>query len=256
MIRSMIRSTAQGMRLATFAATALIAVTATSQAHAEDAPAAEDTSFVTFSGNVALVSDYRWRGVSLSNTDAAIQGGINANTTSGFFAAVWGSSIAPYGGATTEIDVSGGWTGTFGPVTPTVGIIGYLYPGGENVDFYELYGTLGFTVGPVGFTTGVNYAPTQSNLVGGNNWYLFLAPSIGISGFPVTVKGSIGYESGSISQGNGTGDDVWDWMLGLDFKYKMLTFGVQYIGNSCNCDNSFNRSNLGDTGLVSLSASF
>jgi uncharacterized protein (TIGR02001 family) len=253
MIRTMIRSSTQGLKLAAFAATAVVAFGA-GQARAEDAPAEKD--FVTFTGNVALVSDYRWRGVSLSNTNAAIQGGMTATTAPGFFVSMWGSSIATYGGSNTEIDVYGGWTGTFGPVTPTVGIYGYLYPGGTNVNFYELYGSLGFTLGPVGFTTGVNYAPSQSNLVGGDNWYLYLAPSIGIPGFPVTVKGSIGYESGSISEGNGTGANVVDWMLGIDVKYKMLTLGVQYIGNGCSCNGSFNKSNLKDTALVSLTASF
>jgi uncharacterized protein (TIGR02001 family) len=253
MIRSTVRTFSQGVRVAALAATALVGLSA-GVARAEDAPA--DTSFVKFSGSVALVSDYRYRGVSLSNTDGAIQGSLNANTTTGFFVSMWGSSIANYGGSTTEVDVYGGWTGTFGPVTPTIGIYSYLYPGGHDVDIYEIYGTVGFTFGPVGFLTGINYAPSQGNFAYGDNVYVYLQPSIGVPGFPVTVKGSVGYEDGAISRGNGTGDNVWDWMVGVDFKYKMLTLGVQYIGNSCHCDESYNRSNLKDTALVSLTASF
>ncbi|WP_166430439.1 TorF family putative porin [Polymorphobacter arshaanensis] len=244
----MIRS----IRFAALAATALVSLGASGAAYAEDAPA-EATPFVTFTGNVTLVSDYRWRGVSLSNTDAAIQGGITATTKPGFFVSMWGSSIAPYGGATTEVDLYGGWTGTFSGITPTIGIYGYLYPGGTNVDFYELYGSLGFALGPVGFTTGINFAPNQNNIGGGNNTYIYIAPSFTIPGVPITLKGNLGYESGDIVAALGTPyDNKVDYMIGADFKYKMLTFGMQWVGNN----RSSYGGNLGDTFLVSLGASF
>lgn len=244
----MIRS----IRFAALAASALVSLGIAGAAYAEDAPA-EDTSFVSFSGSTTLVSDYRWRGVSLSNNDAAIQGGITASTTPGFFVSVWGSSIAPYGGATTEIDIYGGWTKTYGGVTPTIGIYGYLYPGGSGVDFYELYASLGFGVGPINVTTGINFAPSQDNIGGSDNTYVYVAPSFAIPGVPITLKGNLGYESGAIVSALGTGDDdKVDYMLGVDFGYKMLTFGVQWVGNN----RSSNGGILGDTFLVTLGASF
>jgi len=250
----MIRS----IRFAALAATALVSLGTAGAAYAEDAPVAADApvaeeSWLSLSGNVTLVSDYRWRGVSLSNEDAAIQGGISATTTPGFFLSMWGSSIANYGGATTEVDIYGGWSKTFGAVTPTVGIYGYLYPGGTGVDFYELYGSLGFGLGPVAFTTGINYAPNQNNIGGGHNTYLYIAPSFAIPGVPITIKGNLGYEDGDIVRALGTGDSSKvDYMIGADFKYKMLTFGMQWVGNN----RSSNGGILGDTFLVSLGASF
>lgn len=240
------------IRFAALAATAFVSICAASAASAADAPTAEP-SWVTFSGNVALVSDYRFRGVSLSNTKGAIQGGLTATTAPGFFISTWGSSIATYGGANTEIDLYGGWTKTLGAVTPTVGIYGYLYPGGSGVNYYELYGSLGFSLGPVGFTTGINYAPNQNNIGGGHNTYLYLAPSFAIPGVPITLKGNIGYEDGNIVQSLGTGyKNKVDYMIGADFKYKILTFGMQWVGNN---RSSYGRV-LGDTFLVSLGASF
>ena len=57
---------------------------------------AEETdppSDIEVSGNVALVTDYRFRGVSLSAGDPAIQGGIDVSHASGFYIGTWGSSI-------------------------------------------------------------------------------------------------------------------------------------------------------------------
>ncbi len=257
----MIRSTTfKTVKFAALAATALVAIGTAGAAQAQTAEAApaaaapvEETPFLSFTGNATFVTDYRWRGVSLSDNDIAVQGGITATTSPGFFIGLWGSSIAPYGGATTEIDISGGWSKTFGGITPTVGIIGYLYPGGSNVDFWELYGSLGFALGPIGFTTGINFAPNQDNIGGGDNTYIFIAPSFAIPGVPITLKGNLGYETGAIAAALGTGhDNKVDYMIGADFKYKMLTFGAQWVGN--------NRSSfggiLGDTFLVTLGASF
>ena len=49
-----------------------------------DPPAA-----VTVTGNVALVSDYRFRGISLSGGDPALQGSINLNHESGLYAGIF-----------------------------------------------------------------------------------------------------------------------------------------------------------------------
>ena len=73
-------------------------------------------SEITVSGNVALTTDYRFRGVSLSGGDPAIQGGITVSHESGFYVGAWSSSIASspvYGGQ--ELDFVGGWSGEVSP---------------------------------------------------------------------------------------------------------------------------------------------
>ena len=69
---------------------------------------------LTVTGNVALVTDYRFRGISLSGGDVAVQGTINVNHASGLYAGVWASSLEQdaldiYG--STEVDLYAGWTG-------------------------------------------------------------------------------------------------------------------------------------------------
>ncbi|MEY4721454.1 MAG: hypothetical protein RIQ46_1179, partial [Pseudomonadota bacterium] len=120
----------RGLLAATVLAGSMLAVTP-ALADETEAPAE-----FTFSGNAALVTDYRFRGISLSAGDAAIQGTINVNHASGFYAGVWGSSLedsAVYGH--TELDVYAGWTGEVAPgLTADVGLLYYVYPNGKVGD--------------------------------------------------------------------------------------------------------------------------
>ena len=110
----------------------------------------------TTAGNVGVTSDYVFRGISQSNEEAAIQGGVDL-TCGNFYAGFWGSSIAFGNG--TEIDLFGGYKTTIGRFAIDLGFIYYGYPGadsGDDLDFFELKaaastevwkgGTLGATV--------------------------------------------------------------------------------------------------------------
>ena len=200
--------------------------------------AATPASFVTVTGTAAFLTDYRFRGLSLSNKDVVAQASLTATTTPGFFVGIWGSSIEPIGGyvrgdgsvssgSHQEIDLSGGWSKSFGALTPTIGAIGYVYPGGRGVNFYEVYGSVGIATGPISTTVGINYAPGQDNLFR-DNVYIYVAPAFGIPNTPVTIRGSVGYEDGAFQGGTKT---KIDYMIGADFKYKFLTFTAQYVGN-------------------------
>ena len=48
---------------------------------------------IEVSGNVALVSDYRFRGISQTGEDAAIQGGFDASFDTGLYIGTWASSV-------------------------------------------------------------------------------------------------------------------------------------------------------------------
>ncbi len=91
----------------------------------------------TVTANVALTSDYVFRGISLSDNGPAIQGGFDY-TTDAWYAGVWGSNVVEG----LELDVVGGITPTTGPVDWDIGFIGYFYPGadddGAEFDYYEI----------------------------------------------------------------------------------------------------------------------
>jgi hypothetical protein len=69
-------------------------MSAAAPAFAQDEAAEEAEGPITISGGIAVVSDYRFRGVSLSDKDFAIQPTLTISHESGFYVGVWGSTIA------------------------------------------------------------------------------------------------------------------------------------------------------------------
>lgn len=192
---------------------------------------AEEESYPKIGGSATFVSDYRFRGVSFSNLDPAVQAGIDLTTKSGFFVGMWGSSIADFNGATTEVDLFAGWSGDLGPLTATVGVTGYFYPGGTDTDIVEFFGSLEGTAGPATVTVGLNWAPDQDNL-GRSSRYAFASLGVAIPETPLTLKASMGHERGGlVADASPIGTtNKFDWMLGVDAAVGPLTLGVAYIG--------------------------
>ena len=104
-------------------------------------------------GTVTAVSDYDFRGVSLSAKDPALQGSIDYAHDSGFYAGAWASNI-DYGNdvdGDIELDLYGGFAGEFGEgFGYDVGIVWYTYPGsseeGSDIKSYpEIYAGLTYS---------------------------------------------------------------------------------------------------------------
>ncbi len=183
---------------------------------------------VSFDGTAALVSDYRFRGVSLSGRDPAVQASLFAGYK-GAFAGVFAASVADRRGANAEFDLTAGWSGAVGPVTATAGVTGYVFPGGRGTDYVEGFVSAAKTIGPVELTLGANYAPDQSNIPGGNT-YLFAAAQAGIPTTRFTVKASAGYESGGLARlRTGVGAKL-DYKIGVEWKHRWLALCLAYAG--------------------------
>ena len=167
------------------------------------APAAAQD--IEISGNAAIVSQYRFRGVDLSGGDPAIQGGIDFGLPSGFYVGTWGSSLDEdsVGFGHTELDVYGGWSSEISPgVTFDVGAIYYLYPnaGPGDFDALEFYSSLGFEFGPADLEVGVAYSPKQDSLGGTDNLYIYTDASVGIPDSPISLSAHLGYTDGFRSE--------------------------------------------------------
>lgn len=193
----------------------------------------EDSDF-EFSGNVALVSEYRFRGVDLSGGDIAVQGGVDLAHSSGFYIGTWGSSLDEdtVGYGHTELDVYGGFGGSFSDaVSFDLGVIAYLYPnaGAGDFDYIEFYGSLGFNLGPAEATVGVAYAPDQDSLGSTDNLYLYTDLGVGIDGTPLTVTGHLGYTDGFLTFTNN--GKAFDWSIGVEAAIAgPVSVGVAYVG--------------------------
>jgi len=143
-------------------------------AMAQTAPAAPES---TLSFNAGVFSDYRYRGISQSRLNLAVQGGADYAHKSGAYIGVWGSSInwikdtkvgANSGKAGTEVDIYGGYKFSVGDVAYDLGFLRYEYSGNElqkvsgyaNANTNELYGAV--TLGVVT----AKYSQSTGNLFG------------------------------------------------------------------------------------------
>lgn len=186
--------------------------------------AQDEDAAVSLSANAAVVSEYRFRGVNMSDGDFAIQGGLDVSTAPGFYIGTWGSSIQDFNGAEAEIDLYGGFARDVGNVSLDAGVIAYLYPGGVDTNYYEIAGSVGTSVNNFGFTVGANYVPSQSNVGGTDNIYLHGEVEYAVGDTPFALSGHIAYEDGAF------GTNKFDWLVGVAYSFQQFSLGVQYIG--------------------------
>ena len=102
---------------------------------------------VSVSGNMAITSDYIWRGMTQNQGEVSVSGGFDLETDAGFYIGTWGGSANFGGGESLELDYYGGYAGSVGDIGYDIGFIEVTYPGASG-DFSETY--LGLDVMGVG----------------------------------------------------------------------------------------------------------
>lgn len=191
----------------------------------------ESSDGFTISGEATVVSDYRFRGFSQSNEEAAIQGGFTIGHDSGFYLGTWGSSIGFANG--TEIDVFAGFGTEIGSgLSADAGVNFYFYPGAANSTIVEPYASLTGEVGPASVTAGVAWAPGGQNSLGDfSAIYLYSDVGIAIPDTPFTLNGHLGYAKSDSALG-GLDGKVIDYSIGVSASWKALTGSVSYINTN------------------------
>ena len=199
-------------------------------------------------GGATLISEYRFRGLTQTNEDPAVQGTININSRAGFYVGTWASTIdggrdgstpllTGYGSA--EVDLYGGFTKTLpNGLGVDAGLLYYYYADGVkglNTDFFEPYASLSYTIGPVAAKVGAAYAwggQKGLDFTGGHddNIYGYAEGSVGIPTTPVSLKGHVGYTNGSLGLVNpDAADHYLDWSLTAEAVGGPLKVGVTYV---------------------------
>jgi len=232
------------MRFSIISLGALALATAATPAFAQDAaPAAPaPTPEFTFNATAAIVSDYRFRGISQTDGNFAVQAGATVTHASGFYLSFWGSSVDDYvtahGTAHQELDLIAGFKKTFGAATFDIGALYYVYPGtrlpGDKSasDFIEPYADVAYTYGPVTGKVTVNWAPKQKALALDqmspklSNVYLAGDLSVAIPKTPIGLTGHLGHTWGP--SWLSIGKEYTDYNVGGTFTYKNVTFGLVY----------------------------
>jgi uncharacterized protein (TIGR02001 family) len=176
-----------------------------------------------FSAEASIVSDYRYRGVSLTDNEAAFQGSVTAEHESGFYGSLWGS-VPLRGTGETEIDISVGYTFGVGPGTADLSVVGYVYPNLDNSDYVNLIAAYEIPVGEWTARAAVEYAPPQRGLSQYSS-YASLGVERSIAKTGVTLFGTIGYEQGAFTL---DGEKV-DYSLGLRYPVGPLMLSIAYV---------------------------
>lgn len=204
---------------------------------AQEAATAKADQEVSF--NAAVVSDYRYRGISQTRLKPALQGGADyVNNANGLYVGAWASTIRwtkdAGGDGSVELDVYAGKRGQLGDtVSYDVGVLTYIYPSNDlknvpgfvNADTTEVYGQLG--VGPAY----IKYSHAVTNLFGfvdsKNSGYLDVGANIEAGeGFVINLH------AGHQKVKNNPASDYTDWKLGGTRDFGVVTGALAVVGTN------------------------
>jgi len=212
-----------GLKL-TFAAAMLASVAV--PALADDAPA---PPYGTFTGYIALESDYRFRGISQNNTAITPEGSFNWAGPEGFYAGTWVAQV-DWGGhnPNLEVDVYGGKHFDLDGTDLNVEAYYYSYPdyrayGGPVASYFEFQTALSHTFDKLTLTGFVAYSPEWS-LNGGDGWYLSGTASYALTDW-LSASATVGHQWVQAAP-----TDYTHWDVGLTATYKAFALDVRYVG--------------------------
>ena len=210
-----------------------------------------------FSGNVAYMTDYRFRGISQGDRSQAIQGGFDIAFDSGLYFGTWASNVGAWSNGTIETDYYGGFAMDLSEnAAVDVGVLYYGYPEDDSspdLDYVEIYGSVTLQ----DLTVGANFSP---DYFAGTDafWYLYGDYSFGLAenlsldlhfGFNLFDDKEAGGAFG-IGDVDDPDDSYIDYSVGLGTSGMGLDWGLTLIGTNLSQSECFAGSKLGDTTLV------
>jgi len=194
------------------------------------------------SANVALTTDYIWRGISQTDNGPAIQGGFDYAHSSGFYLGTWASNVDFGDGddSNIEVDLYGGFAGEFKEISFDLGVIHYDYPSESINNFEEFYIGLGYKFLSVKVShTDDFFAETDDA-----TYYEAGADFELPKGFNLSLHaGHSDLDSGA--------DDYNDWKVAVSTEFKGFGFELAYTDTDESCGNICD-----EHGIFTISKSF
>jgi len=165
-------------------------------------------------GNVALSSNYVFRGITQTADGPAVSGGFDWAAGTGFYAGTWASSVDFGDDTTMEIDFYGGYAFSAGGFDFDLGGIYYAYPdspqiAGEDQDFLEFYAGGARSFGSLTFDVKLSYS---EDFYAGTGQAFYTEAG---AAFALGENLSLDARIGSSTFDDLTGADYDDWQVGL-----------------------------------------
>lgn len=208
------------------------------------------------SGNVALTSDYKFRGISQSNEDIAVQGGFDLGWDNGIYIGTWASSVdfdvsSADGGlnGSLELDYYVGWASDIGDsgFGIDVGYLYYDYPGDDGLegDYQELYGSLSWNDLAVGVAYSDDYYAETDTF-----WYYYADYSLGINDM-FTIDFHVGYNDVEKNGGflSSDEDSFIDYSVGVTASWLAVDWTLAYVGTDLDEEDVFD-TEWGDDSII------
>ncbi len=208
-------------------------------------------------GNVALATDYKFRGVTQTDNQAAIQGGFDYAHESGIYVGTWGSNVDStfFGGARDpqmELDVYGGYKATYNDIGYDLGVIRYTYPGGSFFNTTEFKLGLSYDI----VSVAAFYGPKMKFLgVDKDGWYFSgdIADEVTKG---ITLGAHVGVSTGDAFDGNGALPDSYtDYAVSVSGAVAGVTVKLAWIGTDSNGEDNFGDL-ADDSAVLSVSKAF
>ena len=196
------------------------------------------------SGNVALSTDYKFRGISQSDGEA-LSGGFDVAFDNGFYIGTWGSSIEDWGNGL-ELDYYAGYSGAFNEsVSFDLGLLAYTYPNEDSgdLDYNEIYGSVGFADFTVGFAYSDDYFAGTGDFT-----YLYVDYSYALSD---SYSLDLHLADNSIDDNDTFGTpDYLDYSIGVSTSFEGLDISVSYIDTDLSDEECFGGDDLCEGSVV------
>ncbi len=223
-----------------------------------------NASEIEVSGNVALTTDYRFRGISQSDESVAIQGGFDIGFENGIYIGTWGSSVdfdvndaagEDAADGSLELDYYIGWAGNIGDsdVGIDVGYYYYDYPGDEGGfgDYQEVAVGLSYMDASIGLVYSDDYYGETDEF-----WYLYGDYSFAVSD-AVSIGLHLGYnmideDGGFLSSDE---DSYLDYSVSVSYSVAGIDLSLAWVGTDLDDDDVFGTDWADDTAVFTISKS-
>ena len=219
-------------------------------APADEAPAADEGESPNWTWNLALTSDYVFRGITQTNYDPALQAGMDyAFGDSGWYVGIWGSNVdfADDDGPGLEVDTYVGWNHDLSDsVNLDLSVVQYAYMGEReaygSIDYTEVLGALTWNEM---ITFNVGYAPDYANLDYSSTW-VNLAGAWDV-GNDFSINASIGHSQ--FSDDNGSYND---WNIGVSKQFGPVNAALNYYDTNLDFDEAAEHQHASDQVVLTL----